>query len=291
MVVENLRLGVVGSSSGNGHPYSWSSLINGFDSELVGEIPFPAIQAYLRRHDESGQNLGARVEAIWCPDYDQALHIAKVARISRVVPDVTSLLNEVDAVLHLRSDFQSLPQFLKIYSSWGKPVFVDKPLATSLEQAKQYLDYDPLRQWLFTCSSFAYEPALISLKETSSKTHVFQAVGPNDWAHYSIHLIEPFVRIFNPDIDDIDWFRFGSEKASGLEVKWSNGLRSVFETSGEPETKFEFRLDDEVVEISSPAAAFWETIVAFVKFARKEGPMPSRFQTLRTAFLIERGSS
>ena len=43
-----IRLGMLGSSVGNGHPYSWSALFNGYDRELMRkECPFPGIPDYL----------------------------------------------------------------------------------------------------------------------------------------------------------------------------------------------------------------------------------------------------
>jgi len=39
---EVIRLAVLGCTSGNGHPYSWSAIFNGYDRELMtAECPFP----------------------------------------------------------------------------------------------------------------------------------------------------------------------------------------------------------------------------------------------------------
>ena len=42
-----MKIGIIGESKGNGHPYSWSAIINGFDSNILDKVPFPAIQNYL----------------------------------------------------------------------------------------------------------------------------------------------------------------------------------------------------------------------------------------------------
>ena len=42
-----LRLGLIGLSPGNGHPYSWAAICNGYDPDALGDCGFPAIGTYL----------------------------------------------------------------------------------------------------------------------------------------------------------------------------------------------------------------------------------------------------
>ena len=43
-----LKLGIIGLSEGNGHPYSWSAIINGsYAPEIMAECGYPTIPAYL----------------------------------------------------------------------------------------------------------------------------------------------------------------------------------------------------------------------------------------------------
>ena len=48
-----MNIGIIGESEGNGHPYSWSAIINGFDYKFLNEIPFPAIKKYLTNKDSN----------------------------------------------------------------------------------------------------------------------------------------------------------------------------------------------------------------------------------------------
>ena len=41
--MSDLRLGVLGLSEGNGHPYSWSAIFNGYDPQAMASCPFPDI--------------------------------------------------------------------------------------------------------------------------------------------------------------------------------------------------------------------------------------------------------
>src|SRR5690554_2257137 len=42
-----IRLGVIGLSDGNGHPYSWSAIVNGYDPVAMQACEFPVIPEYL----------------------------------------------------------------------------------------------------------------------------------------------------------------------------------------------------------------------------------------------------
>ena len=48
---KNLKLGIIGISDGNGHPYSWASIFNGYNSELMEECGFPVIPRYLEKQN------------------------------------------------------------------------------------------------------------------------------------------------------------------------------------------------------------------------------------------------
>ena len=44
-----IRLAMLGMVEGNGHPYSWSAIINGgFDAATIKDCPYAAIPQYLR---------------------------------------------------------------------------------------------------------------------------------------------------------------------------------------------------------------------------------------------------
>ena len=65
---QELRLAMIGSSSGNGHPYSWSAIFNGYDRpRMTAECPFPGIPAYLNKEPSDSFGIdGAKVTHICC---------------------------------------------------------------------------------------------------------------------------------------------------------------------------------------------------------------------------------
>ncbi len=42
-----LRLAMLGMIEGNGHPYSWSAIVNGYDPAAMAACPYPVIPVYL----------------------------------------------------------------------------------------------------------------------------------------------------------------------------------------------------------------------------------------------------
>ncbi len=44
---DNIRLAMLGMVDGNGHPYSWSAIINGrYDAQVMADCGFPVIPIF-----------------------------------------------------------------------------------------------------------------------------------------------------------------------------------------------------------------------------------------------------
>jgi predicted dehydrogenase len=103
-----LRLGIVGYSEGNGHPFSFAAIINGYDDDAFGRVGWAGIHAYLRARgpDEFGFG-GARVTACFMPDIEMARSLAAACRIDTVCATPDEMIGRVDAVMILRDDAES----------------------------------------------------------------------------------------------------------------------------------------------------------------------------------------
>ena len=73
---EDIRLAMLGMVEGNGHPYSWTAIINGrYDHALMQASGFPTIPQYLGAQPREALGIrGARVTHIWCEDAARADH-------------------------------------------------------------------------------------------------------------------------------------------------------------------------------------------------------------------------
>ncbi|HPO36914.1 MAG TPA: oxidoreductase, partial [Kiritimatiellia bacterium] len=98
---DNIRLGVIGMTEGNGHPYSWSAILNGYDrTRMTAECPFPGIPGYLNLQPPEAFGIaGARVTHVFCDARSDAEHVAALSQIPHVAETPEALIGAVDAVL------------------------------------------------------------------------------------------------------------------------------------------------------------------------------------------------
>jgi hypothetical protein len=64
-----ISIAMLGMVDGNGHPYSWSAIINGYDKDEMKKCPFPVIPQYLGLQPPKNFGIpGCRVTHIWTDD-------------------------------------------------------------------------------------------------------------------------------------------------------------------------------------------------------------------------------
>ena len=71
-----IKLGLIGISKGNGHPYSWAAIINGYEEKLMLDCGFPVIPDYLSKHKFPEESIKTMtVSHIWTQDINISQHI------------------------------------------------------------------------------------------------------------------------------------------------------------------------------------------------------------------------
>lgn len=198
-----LRLGVIGLSAGNGHPYSWSAICNGYDPAAMARCPFPAIPAYLAERAWPQDRLqGATVTHVWTQDAGLSAEVAAAARIATVAHDWRDMLGAVDGILLARDDAESHARFALPILEAGLPVYIDKPLALDLAAADRLLAAERWPGQIFagTALSHAQELQLTATQraELGVIRHI-EAVTPKYWPTYAVHLIEPALAMLEQD--------------------------------------------------------------------------------------------
>lgn len=234
-----LRLGVIGMSEGNGHPYSWSAIFNGFNNEFMDTCPFPVIPNYLENETfpDNFLNHLAEVTHIWTQDKKISDHVAKAAFIRTVCDLPTDMIGEVDAVLLARDDAENHYNFSKPLLEAGIPVYIDKPFALSQQEATRLWDLANNENHIFTCSAlqFAKEFQLAVLNyEKLGEIRAVWATVPKSWDKYAVHIIEPVLNLL-PNRDELLAVRklpLNSNEIRGVQVQWSSGIIAQFQTGG-----------------------------------------------------------
>lgn len=231
-----LKLGVIGLSPGNGHPYSWSAIFNGYDPVSMEDCGFPVIPRYLERQQFPKDAIAeAKVTHVWAQDKSIASHIAKAALIDHVVDHYTNMIGQVDGVLLARDDAETHYEFAAPFLNAGIPIYIDKPLALSVYDAKQLINCQQYPGQLFSCSALRYAKEFrLSEPELAQLGHLrhIHATVPKDWDKYAIHVLEPLLLLAKERGTIKRTQTWLNKEATTLAVEYSNGLQILVSAMG-----------------------------------------------------------
>ncbi|MDR1884376.1 MAG: Gfo/Idh/MocA family oxidoreductase [Prevotella sp.] len=201
-----VKIGMIGYNEGNGHPYSFSAIINGYNPSAMETSPYPIINKYLseRNKDEFGIN-DFKVTHIWTPNIFIAKNIAECTYIPNIVSDYRDFVGQVDAVIIARDDVDSHFELINFFLKEKLLVFVDKPLCSSLKHLDFFMPYIESAQ-LMSCSGLRYQPDIITFFDGKLKREdicFVNTLSLLDWKKYGIHLLEAITPIMGIDIKKV----------------------------------------------------------------------------------------
>jgi predicted dehydrogenase len=232
--MKNIKLGILGMSEGNGHPYSWSAIFNGYNMEYMKDCPFPVIPKYLSKQKfPEDQIQGARVTHIWTQNRTISEHIAKASNIENIVDDPTYLINSVDAILLARDDYKMHYKMAKPFIDAGIPIYIDKPISTTIKEMNKIFSLEKYNGQIFTCSALQYAKEFVLNKndeEYLGKLKYVDACIRGPWDKYSIHIIEPVLKIIGEQGNVVTSSRSKSINNVHLKCQYESGLITSFST-------------------------------------------------------------
>lgn len=229
----SLRLGVIGLSEGNGHPYSWSAIFNGYDADAMENCGYPVIPRYLEQQSWPECWIeGAEVVAIWTQDIEQSRHIAKAAHIKEVVSNYSDMLGKVDAVLLARDDAQNHQKYAEPFLRAGLPIYIDKPIALSVAALDKLYDLRQYESQIFTCSALRYSQELMlsgADRKQLGQIKQITAFTPKSWQKYAVHIIEPVLNMLPKGDTPIETLSpTVNDDTGSLIVRWQSGIQTNF---------------------------------------------------------------
>ncbi len=198
-----LRIGIVGSD--NSHALEFAKLIN--VEQMFGN--------------------DVRVVAICGDEQERTEEVARVGNIPSIVADGRAMIGQIDAamVVHRHADLHARNAVPLLEA--GLPMFVDKPIAISLDDAHTILDTAARHNVLVTSfSALRWGPDterfLADVSEVGAlRVGVFS--GPCDWASvyggplfYSTHTIEIMLRVCGEDVQTVQATRAGANVVATL---------------------------------------------------------------------------
>ena len=241
-----LKLGVIGLSPGNGHPYSWSAIFNGYDSVAMENCGFPVIPRYLEKQQFPKDAITeAKVTHVWAQDKVIASHIAKAALIGNVVDHYADMVGKVDGVLLARDDAETHLEFAGPFLEAHIPVYIDKPLALTVAEARRLLDLQRYPGQLFSCSALRYAKEFQLSDDERAEIGCLQhvhATVPKGWDKYSVHVIEPILLLASKRgvIKKIQVWREG--EVTTVAVAYGSGFQALISSLGSSQAPLALRV-------------------------------------------------
>jgi len=191
------KLAVIGSSPGNGHPYSWSSIFNGFDKQCMENYcPFPAIPQYLANQAwPDAQIPNANVDAIWTQDELQSYMISKASLIPNIYKSLDDLIRNYSCLLLARDDSENHYAHCSSALNNGSFVYIDKPIALNEAALDSLYEACVSPAHLFSCSALSFCPDILSFAKQLANPDLKEIAftSPKGWNQYAVHLIDPFI--------------------------------------------------------------------------------------------------
>ena len=226
-----LHFGMVGMNPGNGHPYSFSAVFNGFDPDaLEKDCDFPIIRQYLTAHHRNREFIPeARISHIWTHDRALSEKVAAVARIPHIADSLEQLAEETDGIIFARDDIWNHFSMARELFRTGKPVYMDKLLCATEEELRVLCGEIPADYPLLTASSFRFAPLVTKAAETirTHKPLMVHGVSPCIWIRYAPHLLDALFAICGREVVSVQ--NSGADKRDVVTLTFADGLQAVME--------------------------------------------------------------
>ena len=200
--MKEFKIAMLGMTEGNGHPYSWSAMFNGYNKEAMEDCGFPVIPRYLEKQPPENFGVrGAKVTHVWCDDPDNAKKVAKASLIPNILEKPEDCIGEVDAVIIATDQGWDHVERAEKFIEAGIPVFIDKPLADNVKDLKRFIKWANEGKMIMSSSSLRYtkeyQPYHKSTYELGTLRYINMTMSKS-WEKYGIHAMEAIYPITGP---------------------------------------------------------------------------------------------
>jgi predicted dehydrogenase len=274
-----LKLGIIGMSEGNAHPYSWSAIINGrYNAEEINRIGYPGVSAYLDANKDTLGLTSSRVNYVWTQDRKISESIARSSGIENIAEKLTDMIGQVDAVLLSRDDPENHVMMAKPFLDAGIPLFIDKPLAITHEDLAFFSEEAARGKLLMSCSSMRYANECRTVKTEIAalgKLDLVVGTGKKDWIKYAVHILEAIVALLD-DPTPVSVKNFGKPHRNVVYIEYENGIQVVLNIFMDIAPTFQISLFGQkgwkLIEIKNSYSMFRDNIIEFTRSVQEEKP-------------------
>ncbi len=208
-MVGPIKLGIVGINEGNGHPFSFSAIINGYDRDGMNESGWPVIFDYLETREESEFGFeNVQVTHAWTQDPEQTKKLARASRIPNVVVELHDMLEEVDGVMIARDDYETHYPLARTFLEKGKSVFIDKPLSLDTAELRFFKPYLDSGQ-LMSCAGGRYAKELDEIRDGFDDfggIKLIRGTVVNGIEKYGVHMLDGIFGVTGFNVESVSCF-------------------------------------------------------------------------------------
>jgi predicted dehydrogenase len=198
MVPMAIRLGIIGISEGNGHPFSFSSIINGYSDSALAASGWPGIYDYVRRRDPSEFGFdGVEVTHAWTQNPEVTRKLCESSRIPHSVTAPEDLIGKVDGVIIARDDYENHFSMALPFLKAGLHVCVDKPLSIDTDELRVFRKYLENGK-LMSCAGMRYARELDEPRSSLAaygEVRLIRGAILNSWEKYGVHLLDAILNV------------------------------------------------------------------------------------------------
>ena len=275
-MVDTIKLGIVGINEGNGHPFSFSAIVNGFDHEGMKNSGWDVIYDYLKVREASEFGFeNVQVTHAWTQDPEQTRRLAKASKIPHVVAELHDMLEEVDGVIIARDDYESHYPIAKSFLENGKFVFIDKPLSLEIAELKLFKPYLEDGK-LMSCSGARYARELDEIRaniDSFGEMKLIRGTVVNSMEKYGIHMLDGIFGVTGFQVKSVSAFQ---AKHTSMRLRNAdNSLIYIDALGASPKTlQFDFWSDKDRyhAETNDNFTMFRRLLADFIKMIRTKKP-------------------
>ncbi|MSS73964.1 MAG: Gfo/Idh/MocA family oxidoreductase [Candidatus Latescibacteria bacterium] len=214
-----IRLGLVGGA-GAYHGRAFSALINGLAEGQARPEGWPAFTPQVE---------GARIVSVWDPDRGTAEALAQVFGIARVADRMEDAADGADGVIVTDDMTKRHHHRAKPFLRAGVPTFIDKPLASDVEEAAELVDLAVKHGTpMMSASSLRYAKETEDLRANPGALGnilAATAVCRGELIYYGIHPLELAVSILGTGVRSVQ--NVGREGQNVVQIDYRDGRSLV----------------------------------------------------------------
>ena len=236
---------------------------------------------------------GGTISAIWGGEQERVDELAGKHTIAAKVGDPLEMIGQVDAVLVVddTGGGATHADLARPFLEAGMPVFVDKPMTTSYDDAVElFAIAERTGAPLLSCSALRFaaelEPARAELERIGTLSSVV-SVGPGDWFYYGVHAVELLEAVVGTGARSIHRHAFAQRDVAIID--FPDGPTAVVETLRDASYVFDFTAYGEhghfSFEVKDHTAFYANTmreVVAMAETGISRSPRPRPWRCWRS---------